>query len=331
MTTAQLAYGNARVRARKSRLIPPAVLVALATAERPDRTVDGWRDLGSDADAVSLAALVYWRLTDDYAALIRAYRAAASVLHALARLHELENIKLAWRAMTDGASPDRWHSLWRPMGPMETVSLSRCASASSFDQLIAATSGTPFEAIAAGVQRAHPGDLAAAELAFDRWGSQAVVAAAGALPRREDAARRLIVDVVCERDVAVIERARGPLATSPHVAMRMASVLSEVLDAAALRELSQWSGEGGAPVVLPRRLSAPRRSVNTFVALRRAIRAARRTACERAFRGNPFSLAPAVALVLLREDEGRALLSIGELRVRHASTADAVRVIELEG
>ena len=331
MTTAQLAYGNARVRARKSRLLPAATLTSLAVVERPDRTVDGWRDLTSDADAAALTALVYARLTDDYAALIRAYPSAGGALRALARLHELENVKLAWRAMTCGAPAESWRALWRPMGPLETVSLSRCASASSFEQLIAATSGTPFEAIAADVGRAHSGDLAAAELAFDRWGSQALVAAAGALPRREDAARRLIANVVCERDVAVIERARGPLGASPHVAMRMASVRGEVLNAAAFRQLAQWSGEGGAALVLPRRLSVSQRSVSTFAALRRAIRSARRIACERAFRGQPFSLAPAVALVLLREDEGRALMSIGELRARHASTADAVRVIGLEG
>jgi vacuolar-type H+-ATPase subunit C/Vma6 len=330
-STARLAYGNARVHARKSRLIAPAILVALATAERPDRTIEGWRDLESDADAVSLAQLAFGRLADDYAALIRAYPSGAAVLSALARLQELENVKLAWRAVTYRAQPAQWHSLWRPMGLMETLSLSRCASAASFDQLVAAMSGTRFGDVSAGVLRAHPGDLAAAELAFDRWGSHVVVAAARALSRREDVARCLVYTVVYERDVAVIERARGSLAASPHVAMRMASVLGELLDASSVRVLSQWVGEGGAPLTLPRQLSPRRRSVNTFAALRRAIRVARRTACRRAFRGQPFSLAPAVALVLLREDEARALVSIGELRARHASTADVVRVIDVEG
>jgi vacuolar-type H+-ATPase subunit C/Vma6 len=49
------------------------------------------------------------------------------------------------------------------------------------------------------------------------------------------------------------------------------------------------------------------------------------------FLGHPFSLAPGIAFVLLREDEVGALISIGELRAAHASTTDAVRVLQLDG
>jgi vacuolar-type H+-ATPase subunit C/Vma6 len=329
--TAGLAYGNARVRARKSHLVSPAVLVALGAADRPELTIDLWRDIESDADAVSLIALAYARLTDDYDAVIRAYPTGATVLRALARLHELENVKVAWRAAVYGVEPARWQSLWRPMGPLETVSRSSCTSVSSLPQLAAALSGTPFEGIAGVALRAHPADLAAAEMAFDHWGSRTLVTAADALPRREHAARDLVRDVVCERDVAVLERAVGPLGVAAQVAIRMTPTLGGLLGAAAVPLLAEWSGGTGRPLAMPRRLSSDRRPVRTFVELRRAIRVARRAACRRVFWGDPFSLAPAIALVLLREDEVRALISIGELRARHRSTAEAARVLDFDG
>lgn len=329
--TARLAYGNARVRARKSRLIPSAVLVALAAAERPDLTIEGWHDVASDADAASLVALVYTRLTGDYDAVIRAYPTNAAVLRALARLHELENVKLAWRAAAHGVEPARWQALWRPMGPVETVSRNRCTPVSTLQQLAAALSRTPFDGIARLVLQAHAADLSAAEMAFDRWGSHALVAAADALPRREHAARDLVCAVVCERDAAVLERAVGPLGVAPQGAIRTTSMLGGALGAAGVRLLAEWGSDGGAPLALPRRLSADRRPVRTFAELRRAIHAARRAACHRVFLGDPFSLAPAIALVLLREDEARALISMGELRARHASTADAARVLDCDG
>ena len=328
---AQLAYGNARVRARKSRLLSSAVLVALASAEHPELTIDGWRDVDADADATPLVWLVYARLIADYDAVIRAYPAHTTLLHALVRRHELENVKLACRVVVSGADPDRWLRLWRPMGRLETVSRDGCASASSLPQLTAALGRTPFADIAGVVLRVHAADLSAAELAFDRWGSRMLAEAADALPPHEDAARDLVCGVVCERDAAVIERAIGPLGVAPQAAIRMASMLGRALGAAGARVLTEWSSGGGAPLTLPRRLSAERPVVRSFAELRRAIHAGRREACRRVFAGHPFSAAPAVALVLLREDEARALISIGELRARHASVADSARVLDLDG
>ena len=327
---ARLAYGNARVRARKSRLLSSAILAALATAERPDLTIEGWRDLQSEADAPALLALAYGPLADDYDAVIRAYPLAAPVLRALARLHELENVKLAWRAADYGAEPTSWHALWRPLGRLETVSRTS-TSVSSIQQLAQALLPTPFGGIAGIVLRAHDADLAAAEMAFDRWGSDTVIQAGRALPHGEGTALDLIVRVVCERDVAVLERAVGSLGIAAQAAIRMTSMLGETLGPVGVRQLEAWSSDGGAHLVLPRRLSAYRRSVRTLVELRHAIYAGRRAACRRAFVANPFCLAPPLALVLMREDEMRALISIGELRARHASTRDAARVLERDG
>ena len=328
---AWLAYGSARVRARKSRLLTSSVLSALVAAERPDLTVDGWRDVQSEADAALLLALVYARLMTDYEALIRAYPSVARVLRALAQRHELENVKLAWRAAACSAEPARWHPLWRPMGRLETVSRSN-ASVSSLQQLAHALSRTPFDNIASHVLRAHGADLSAAEMALDRWGSDMLMhAAADALAPRDGAALDLVAHVVCERDVAVLERAVGSLGVAPQSAIRMTSMLSAALGSAGIRHLAEWSRDGGAPVQLPRRLSSERRAVRTFVELRQAIRASRRAACARVFVSNHFSLAPPIALVLMREDEARALMSIGELRARHATTADAARRLDFDG
>lgn len=327
----QLAYGNARVRARKSRLLSSAIVAALVSAERPELTVEGWRDVESDADARSLFATIFGNLIDDYDAAIRAYPRCADVLRAFARLHELENVKLAWRAALGRMEPARWESLWRPMGRLEAVSAGPCTSATSIEQLAAALSRTPFEAIAAAVLRAHGSDLAAAEMAFDRWGSTVLVQSANACPAREKHARDLVRRFVCERDVTVLERAIGPLGLSPQAAIRMTSGLASAFSAAAVRQLGEWTGEGGPSLAMPRLLSTAVQPVRTFTELRRALRAARRAACRRVFLGHPFSLAPGIAFVLLREDEVGALISIGELRAAHASTTDAVRVLQLDG
>jgi vacuolar-type H+-ATPase subunit C/Vma6 len=50
MTRAAFAYANARMRARKTRLLGRDALVHLAVSERPAAVVDGWRDLVSEAD-----------------------------------------------------------------------------------------------------------------------------------------------------------------------------------------------------------------------------------------------------------------------------------------
>lgn len=293
--TAGLAYGHARVRARKSHLVPAAVIRSLVTADQPALTVDGWRDVRGDADAPALLALVYARLIGDYVMTLRAFPAARAVLEALARLHELENVKLAWRAVVHRAPPAAWHDAWRPMGALETVRRQDCDVLATVRQLAGVLGATPYARIARDVAAAHADDLAAAELAFDRWGSSALAAAALALPRRERLARDLACLVVRERDAAIMARAIQVLGVAPELAPRMCAL----------------------PVEEPRG--------------ERRIRAARRLACRRAFLGDPFTLAPPLALLLMREDEARALLSVGELRARGADAATALRVLDFDG
>ena len=322
IATARLAYGNARVRARKARLLSSSVLLALAAADRPDLTIDGWRDLDPEADAAALTALVYARLTGDYDTLIRAFPAAADALQALAALHDVENVKLAWRAVTRGMDADRWSPLWRPLGAVERVSRTACAAALSLEQLASALRRTPFGEIAAQILRAHGDDLAAAEIALDRWASQRLAASMDTLPTREPLAADLVSSVVCERDAALADRSSRVLGFNGDAALRMTRLLKGLLGPFAADAIAKWTRGGGAPVHLPSRLSFDRRAVASFDDLRQAIAANRRTLCRRAFLTTPFGVAPALALILFREDEARALISLAELRARRASTAE---------
>lgn len=326
-----LAYGYARARARKSRVIPAAVLVGLVTADQPALTIPGWRDVEDDHDAAALASLLYARLIDDCVTMIRAYPAARRVLLALARLHELENVKLAWRAALGSIPPAEWRDCWRPMGALETISRTVCEATSSPQHVARAFVGTPYEAIAKVVSSAHPGDLAAAEIAFDRWGSRELADATRALPEPEGAARDLLWRIVRERDTALMERAVGPLGLAPESAARMTTILAGELGAAGIRRFAEWSAESGAPMPLPPRITGSRSPVRTFAEVLSRMRASRRKACRRVFLGPPFCLAPPIALVLLREDEVRGLLSVAELRARRAPADVAARVLDLDG
>jgi vacuolar-type H+-ATPase subunit C/Vma6 len=328
---AALAYGYARARARKSRVISATVLVGLVTADQPALTIPGWRDVENDHDGAALVSLLYARLIDDYVTMIRAYPAARGVLLALARLHELENVKLAWRAALGSVPPAEWRDCWRPMGALETISRTACEATSSPRHVGRASVGTPYEAIAKAVSSAHPGDLAAAEIAFDRWGSRELANATRALSESEGAARDLVWRVLRERDIALMERAVGPLGLPPESAVRMTAILADELGAAGIHRFAEWSAESGALMPLPPRITGSRSPVRTFAELLSRMRASRRKACRRVFLGPPFCLAPPIALVLLREDEVRGLSSIAELRARRAPADVAARVLDLDG
>ncbi len=299
------AYGLARIRARKSQLLESQTLAALTVVEAPALTVPGWRDIDATADASSIVALVYGRLIADYVVAIRAYPAARALLLTLARLHELENVKLLWRAAMRQVPFEAWRTHWRPLGPLETVTATACASVTSVRQLVSALAGTPYRELAEAEVRAHPHDLAAVELACDRHGSARVLAASRELPRREQAARDLALSVVRERDVALAARVVITLGLARELAVDITAVLGAEVGARRLADLAGRSAEA-----------------------RRTMRASRRIACRRAFIGDPFSLAPPVALLLRREDEARALVSLAEIRACRLSPPDASRALE---
>lgn len=174
------------------------------------------------------------RLLHVYATAIRGYPRREPLFRALLQLHEIEQVKLRWR---------RGHD---PAGDF---------------------ADTPFARIAKSVARAHGNDLAAAELAFDRWASQRLLDEARRLPRREALARRLAELVVRERDAEIVRRG------------------------------AKWYG-----------LTSVSGVAEDVISLRRE----RLRLCHRAFVGSPFLLAPAVAVILLAEEEVRGVRALVE-------------------
>jgi vacuolar-type H+-ATPase subunit C/Vma6 len=301
---ARHSYGQARVRARKARLMPVDALVAAATSERSPST--GVHDVEIADDPRPLVSQIYGRLTDDYRVAMSAFAAARGVLQAMVGLHELENVKLLWRCAIRHAAAGDCRRLWRPLGALATVSSDRCERIATSPQALAeALSGTPYAEVAASELRAHAGDLAAVEFALDRFGSTRLAEAAAELPRRELLARELAEIVVRVRDLAIMQRAIDFPGLTPEIAVSLTSLYRH-----------------------ERRLGAAHRAVADYGAARRRLKTRCQDACRRAFLGDPFSLALPIAFVLMRERESRLLIVVSELRARHASAADARRVLD---
>ena len=163
---------------------------------------------------------------------------------------------------------------------------------------------TPYARIASAESRAHPTDVEAVEMALDRAGSAFLHAAAMALPSRERLAKTLLRAAIRERDAALAVRLTTTLGLSFDAAAGMTVVLGDEIGASGLAALAARPDRGRA-----------------------AMRADRRVACRRAFVEDPFQLAAPIALVLEREDEVRALISLAEVRMYHVAPADAVGVL----
>jgi len=240
MPRGSIAYAHARIRGRKSHLLTRLDALPLFTA--------------TDAAAMRrvVAALELEeplrRLLRVYATAIRGYPHGQPLFRALLQLHEIENVKLLWRR--GDRIPEH---LWIDLGSLASFS----------DEL----AGTPYEQIGKTIARAHGNDIAAAELALDRWASQQLLGEARGLPRREALARRLVELVVRERDAEIVRRG------------------------------AKWYGLT---------------SVSGLPDDVTSMRSERLRLCRRAFVGNPFLLAPAVAVILLAEEEVRAVRALVE-------------------
>ncbi len=270
-TRGPLAYGHARIRACRSRLLTREEAAPLFTA--------------SDDASIQrvLAALdlehPFGRLLRVYRTAIRGYGHAAPLFRALLRLHEIENVKLLWRVAIARQHHDRIARLWLDLGDLATVAI---LDPGTPGELAKELAKTPYAAIAATVARVHEGDLAAAELAFDRWASQQLLGENARLPRRESLTRRLIASVLEERDAQL--PARGA------TWFGLTSVVSHQTDITALRQ-------------------------------------ERLRLCRRAFVGDPFLLAPPVAVILLAEAELRAVRALVERQGDNALDAPLAKAL----
>ena len=251
-----IAYAHARMLAWKSRLLTRMDAAPLFTASN---TTEMQRVLGALEIRDPLA-----RLLRIYAMAIRGYPHGAALFRALLRLREIENVKLLWRLTAKPSRRDALERLWIDLGELATVPRLDAATPNA---LAEALRSTPYGSIAATVARVHGNDVAAAELALDRWASQQLRDEAQRLPRRETLSRRLIASVIRERDAQLAVRGAKWYG--------LATVAAEAFDVVALRR-------------------------------------ERLRLCRRAFVGSPFLLAPAIAIVLLAEEEVRAVRALVE-------------------
>jgi hypothetical protein len=283
---APLAYGHARTRALRAGLLGPDDAPRLRAAAGPALG----RALGS-ADPVTAAVA---RFATDASKLLRSWPVGRDLLLAVVGLLEIENLKLVFRGR-DANQARHWLDLGRaarlPFEPLRDAASLRAA--------VAAIAATPYGEVAAEEIRVHEKDLAAAELAFDRFASQRLLLAARKLGKHQLAARALVLSVVRERDLELLLRRYPPAATV---------LLEQELRPAELAGLWHWTPESH-PL---RARSLLRGEFSSPEALLLAVRRARRKACLRAFSGPPFQLAAAVALLLLRMEELRAISALAE-------------------
>jgi vacuolar-type H+-ATPase subunit C/Vma6 len=284
IVTARFAYANARLRGMKSRLLGPQDGFALRAAPSLAALAGG---LGTapPADARQVRLELLAALVRDYGKVMASYPRGGPLFGALLGLHEIENLKLAWRAHARGLPAERWTPLWRPLGRLGALQLENWRRAASLREAAALARGTPYEPVVAEALRVHEKDPASAELSFDRFASRRLADRARSLPRKEKAARDLVLSLVRERDADAVRRAIVSGRFAPEHARQAAAVFPEDLPA------------GAAPPE-PGRLTALRRG--------------RRKACRAAFLGPPLRLAPPVAYLLLREEEVRAVTALAE-------------------
>jgi hypothetical protein len=315
IASGSIACANARIRALKSRLLGREI------AGRAGAGLPIARDRSTDP-AAGFSDLLSW-----YAIALKSYPYGRPLLLALLRRFEIENIKLAWRAVANRHDPARWRACWIPLDQLAVIPLEACRDARTHQAVAEALGRTPYAAIAMEMWRAHGRDPLAAEFGFDRWASRAIVEAARALPATDATTVSLALAVVRERDFNVLRRATHE-GFSPEVLGGALGLVHEEVTAAEVMHLASWTPARGAFwTAVPRRWQRHAPPAADWDAWLLWWRRQRRALCRRAFLESPFCLAPAVALLLLKEEEIRgldALAAIGDAEADPAAVAYAL-------
>jgi vacuolar-type H+-ATPase subunit C/Vma6 len=311
-----MAFANVRTRARATRLLGPTTTARLR-ARDPATRAAALRELGANGEASDTRELTrarLARLVEDYEVLARSYPRGSALLVALARLHEIENLKLLLRGAHGEPAADRISALWRPLGKLATLRLADALEVRSLSDVATLAARTPYADLVGAAASADgaPG-AARVELPLDRFGSLRLLAEARAVERAEPVAASLVLDLVRERDLETLVRAPA-YGVAPELAPSLAVLLPDEPDAKRLSDLAAWTPDRGPLAsVLPRSLAmSGSPHVDSLSALVRALRRRRRHACAAAFIGSPFRLAPAVAYLLLAEAEIRGLTALAE-------------------
>jgi hypothetical protein len=286
----RFASANARLHAIKSDLLDDVQLSRMQAAPAlcSPAATDAYADL--------YPPLVRW-----YSTLVVSHAPARSVLLALFRRHEIENLKLLWRcAVRQRPLPSH---CWRPLGSLAAL---EPWSPQSIEALVAQLTSTCYARLADETWRSHGADLAAAELALEGWVYAGIHDRAAQLPKAERGARNLLLLILRERDLDLLRRGRETYRLEPSFAAGLTTVLKEETTTEALRSLAAWEPSAGPlAAFLPRPLSRICDGARGWDEVMDAVGRARLRSCRRALIGWPFQVAPAVAAVLLREDQMR--------------------------
>ncbi|HSC26312.1 MAG TPA: hypothetical protein VLD67_03505, partial [Vicinamibacterales bacterium] len=228
---------------------------------------------------------VYSPLVRWYEVLQDEYIPARSVLGALLRVHEIENLKLLWRcAVRQRPLPQR---CWRPLGRLAAISEE--AAAESVPLLVERLRHTPYAHLTAATWRSHGVDLLAAELALDGWVLSAVYEAAIALSPSERLARDLLFDWLRERDVDLLGRAARAYEFDPSFAASLTTVLRRECRHTTLVAVAAWKGGAMTPH-LPQTIRRAGSGATDWDALLAALRRARARRCRRALVAYPYQI-----------------------------------------
>ena len=294
--------GFARVCAMRGRLWTPLDRALLL---RAGTTPDGLAVSGQPRD-------VFPALVRCYVTVARMYRNAVPLVTALFRLHEIENVKLLWRAANLARVPVA--ECWRPLEPLGSIDFEARTLAPV--DLVQRLSATPYRDIARALFRSHAGDLPAVEMGLDRWAWQGPYEEAERLPASERQARELVRLLVIEHDLDLLRRGRS-FGLDADLVAKATVILAREHGAAALLDAASWrvhadpaSAASALDVALPARLARLTGYPRDWDDAVRAIRRTRLRLCRRSFIGWPFQLAPAIAFLLLRDAQARAAMAI---------------------
>lgn len=150
----------------------------------------------------------FGRLMSRYRTVLDAYSEAAPIVRAMLQVHEIENVKIAWRAAIHNLEAWQWNPLLRDLSAVVSYDTTALREASSLYEIVRALEKTPLHDIAREVYAAHGDDLAASELAFDRWVSLEILRSVEHLGSVESLARDIAIEIVRERDEAAVDAAR---------------------------------------------------------------------------------------------------------------------------
>jgi hypothetical protein len=193
------AYGFVRASAKRGEMLSREATDAVRYAPDEASATRAAEAYGISSEPRRMAMLVV-----RYRTILRCYPDAGPVVRALLHTHEIENVKLGWRAVVRCVREERWLPLWRDLQDLATIAPA-VFRAHSLRHVVDNLIGTPYGSIARDIFLAHENDLGPAELAFDRWASVQVVGAAEML--NDPLAQRIAEALVRQRDDEIVERA----------------------------------------------------------------------------------------------------------------------------